>query len=121
VFVVAQEAVIGIMPREDFKQYTIAIAKGEQKPKEGEPKIWFDSTESMAQILSTKNRELLRIIRDENPQSLIELAGSSGRHKGNLSRTLRTMQECGIVSLEKQGRSLKPSVIIDRFLASFGL
>lgn len=117
----AQEAVIRIMPREEFEKYTIAIARGERKSEKGEPKIWFESTESMAQILSTKNRELLRIIRDNKPQSIIELAESSGREKSNLSRTLKTMQMYGIVSLEKQGRNKIPSVLVDKFLAFFGL
>ena len=53
---------IGIMPYEDFKKRTIAISKGEYKRKRGEPKVWFQSLESMCQVLSTKNRKLLKII-----------------------------------------------------------
>lgn len=34
---------IGIMSREEFKQRTIAIAKGEYKPEPDEPKIWVES------------------------------------------------------------------------------
>ncbi|MBN2284561.1 MAG: MarR family transcriptional regulator [Deltaproteobacteria bacterium] len=117
----AERVVIGIMPRADFKKYTLEIARGERKPKRGEPKIWFDSTESMAQILSTKNRELLRIIRNEKPESIIKLAASSGRQKSNLTRTLKTMQEYGIVSLERHGKTIKPKVLVDEFIASFGL
>ena len=43
---------VGIMPKEQYKQRTIEIAKGLYKPKKGEPKIWFESVKSMAQILS---------------------------------------------------------------------
>ena len=36
---------VGIISKEDYIKRTIAIAKGEHKPKRGEPKIWFDSLE----------------------------------------------------------------------------
>jgi len=42
------------------------VDKGEIKPGKDQPKIWFDSLESMAQVLSTKNRELLKTIKDKN-------------------------------------------------------
>ncbi len=50
---------VGIMPLEAFKKRTIAIAKGEYKPKADEPKIWFPSMKSLAHILSEDNQELL--------------------------------------------------------------
>jgi predicted transcriptional regulator len=112
---------IGIKSIDDFKEYTMAIARGEHKPAHNEPKIWFDSIESMAQVLSTKNRELLRIIRDEKPQSLAELAKSTGRQRSNLSRTLRKMEQYGIVALTKEAKTIKPSVVVDNFEARFGV
>ena len=33
---------VGVMPREAFKARTIAIAKGELKPEETDPKVWRD-------------------------------------------------------------------------------
>ena len=50
------------MPLQEYKQRTIAIAKGEYKVKEDEPKVWFESIKSMAQILSNENQELLKVI-----------------------------------------------------------
>ena len=38
---------IGIMSREDYKHRTIAIARGEYKPRKNEPKVWFESMESL--------------------------------------------------------------------------
>lgn len=49
---------VGIMPKEQYKQRTIEIVKGLYKPKKGEPKIWFESVKSMAQILSNENYKL---------------------------------------------------------------
>ena len=59
---------IGIASYEDFKARTLAIARGELKPRGHDPKIWFESLESIAQILSAKNRELLHVIRNKEPK-----------------------------------------------------
>ena len=107
---------LGIMNRKDFRQYTIDIAKGKLKPAPNAPKVWFDSLESMAQVLSSSNRELLKLIKQHNPQSLAELAELSGRKKESLSRTLRTMNNYGIVKLEQgKRRATIPHVIADSF------
>jgi hypothetical protein len=53
---------VGIASMEKFKARTIAIARGEYKPSPDEPKIWFSSPESFAQVLSGKNQALLALI-----------------------------------------------------------
>ncbi len=58
---------LGIMRRDEFQLYTLAIAKGEIKPEADAPKVWFDSVESLAQILSTENRALLHTNTDKYP------------------------------------------------------
>ncbi len=107
---------VGIMPREEFKRRTIAIARGEFKPGKDEPKMWFESVQSFAQVLSDDNRLLLHIIEEQKPQSLSELAQLTGRKKSNLSRTLHTMANYGIVDLvQKRTRELVPRVKVTRF------
>jgi predicted transcriptional regulator len=56
--------VIGIMPQERMRARVLAIARGSYKPKPGEPKIWFNSMESLAEVLSDDNRALLHVIID---------------------------------------------------------
>jgi len=112
---------IGIISRENYKKRTIAIARGEYKLKKGEPKVWFESVQSMAQILSSENQELLRIIKEQEPASLKELELASGRKHSNLSRTLNTMSRYGIVDLVKQKRTVKPIVKATDFKVEFGL
>ena len=112
---------IGVISRADYKKRTIAIAIGEYKPKRGEPKIWFESVQSMAQVLSSENQELLKIINKHKPESLKELEEVSGRKRSNLSRTLKTMSRYGIVELVKQERKLKPLVKATDFMVEFGL
>jgi predicted transcriptional regulator len=107
---------VGIMSREEFKKRTIAIAKGEYKPKKDEPKMWFESIQSFAQVLSDDNRQLLRVIEERKPKSLTELVTITGRKKSNLSRTLHTMSDYGIVDLVKQhAREIMPQVKANHF------
>lgn len=81
----------------------------------GEPKVWFTWTESLARVLSKGNRELLRIIAEEAPGSLDELARISGRAKSNLSRTLKIMAGYGLIRLERGARGrLAAKVVHDR-------
>jgi predicted transcriptional regulator len=95
---------IGIASYAEMKARTLAIARGELKPKPADPKVWFPSTESLVRVLSEKNRLLLATIRDNQPQSLSDLVELTGRKKSNLSRTLKTMEQYGIVKLERKAR-----------------
>lgn len=113
---------IGIMPKREYVKRTIAIAKGQYKPQPNEPKIWFESMQSMAQVLSNENQELLRIIQNEQPESLTELESLSHRKKSNLSRTLKLLERYGVVRLEETtNKRKKPVVMATDFEVSFGL
>lgn len=117
---------VGIASLDQFKEYTMAIVRGEYKRKPDDPKVWFSSIESFAKVLSERNRELLRIIAETKPQSLNELAKRTGRAKSNLSRTLKTMERYGLVQFEKgKGHTLKPrtpytGVVLDLSLRAAG-
>lgn len=102
---------VGIASYEAMKARTLAIAKGELKPKAGDPKVWFTSPESFAKLLSNRNRALLGVIAETRPESLSDLASTTGRTAGNLSRTLRTMERYGLVQLHKGERgTVRPEV-----------
>lgn len=106
---------IGIASYEEVKARTLAIARGELKPKPGEPKVWFTSAAAVGKVLSAENRALLRTIAEESPGSLEELARLTGRHKSNLSRTLKRMAGYGFVRLKRGPRGqVAPSVAYDR-------
>ena len=112
---------VGIISPDEYKQRTIAIAKGEYQPSRHEPKIWFESLHSMAQILNNDNQKLLEIILEKKPGSLKELAEVSERKESNLSRTLKTMNRYGIVDLIKNKKAIKPVVKATDFKLEFGL
>ena len=95
---------VGIASYDEMKALTLAVAQGRKKLSPQEPRVWFPSTESFAKVLSAGNRELLRIIAEKAPGSLDELAQLSSRKKSNLSRTLKTMANYGLVRLERGAR-----------------
>jgi len=55
---------IGILPQEKIRERMLSIAKGEYRPGPSEPKIWFSSIKSLAEVLSDKNLALHDIILD---------------------------------------------------------
>ncbi|MFP5204218.1 MAG: helix-turn-helix domain-containing protein [Acidobacteriota bacterium] len=106
---------VGIASYEQMKALTMAVARGQRKLTARDPRIWFPSTESFAKVLSDSNRELLRLIAEQAPASIDELAALSGRKKSNLSRTLKTMIHYGLVQMEKGERGrLAPKVLYQR-------
>lgn len=107
--------IIGILPQAEIRARALAIASGKYKPRPGEPKIWFTSMRSVAEVLSDQNRALLKIIRETNPDSLAVLARLTGRQPGNLSRTLKTMSRYGLVELRREKSQVKPIVKAQEF------
>ena len=106
---------VGIASYEEMKALTWAVARGQRKLSPQEPRVWFPSTESFAKILSAGNRDLLRILVEDAPGSLEELAQLTGRKKSNLSRTLKTMSNYGLVRLERGTRGrIAAKVLHDR-------
>lgn len=99
---------IGIMSQKQIRERALAIARGDYKPKPGEPKIWFTSIRSLSEVLSDENRALLHVITEKKPKTIAELAEATGRRPNNLSRTLKTMANYGIVDLKKESNRVRP-------------
>jgi predicted transcriptional regulator len=108
----------------EFKDFTLAVARGEKKVDPSMPKIWcvpvenakrapravqFRSLEAGAKLLSAKNLKLLRLIQERRPESVAALAAMTGRADENVLRTLNKFVDAGIVELRKgDGRALRP-------------
>lgn len=105
---------VGIASYEQQKARLMAIARGEHKPGRDDPKIWFSSMESLAQVLSSKNQLLLEIIAVSKPASIGDLEQLTGRRSSNLSRSLKTLQHYGLVSLSKEGKVVVPRTVYER-------
>lgn len=100
--------VIGIMPQEQIRERILAIACGRHTPTSSEPRVWFTSMKSLAQILSDDNRALLRFITATQPHSIAALAESTGRKPSNLSRALKSLSNYGIVELRRERNQVRP-------------
>lgn len=100
--------IIGIMPQAKIRERALAIAAGKLRPKPGDPKVWFPSMKSAAEVLSDDNRELLRVLSTLEPDSITALAAATGRERSNVSRTLKTMANYGIVEMQRGRRRVKP-------------
>jgi len=70
---------------------------------------------TMAAVLSEDNQALLRMIRDQRPKSLTELAELTGRQVPNLSRSLRMMEGYGLVKLKRDGHGVEPVALATSF------
>ena len=99
---------IGILSQEKIRERVLSIARGSYKPKPNEPKVWFTSMKSLAEVLSDENRALLHVIMETQPESISALAEVTGRKPSNLSRTLKTMSNYGIVELGRERNQVRP-------------
>ncbi|WP_458072078.1 HVO_A0114 family putative DNA-binding protein [Rhodanobacter sp. BL-MT-08] len=111
-----KKMVIGIASQHAIRARALAIARGEHHPRASEPKIWFTSMRSLAEVLSDDNRALLRVIREQKPESLSQLAEFTGRAPSNLSRTLKTMERYGLVEMQRELRMVRPVVTASEFV-----
>ena len=99
-----------------------AVARGERPAPADAAQPSFEFAEVLLRLLTPENRKLLRIIRDEQPQSVAELARLSDRAEPNLLRTLGKLEAFGLIEMQSQGRRRIPvsrasrlSVEIDLF------
>ncbi len=112
---------IGIMPQNEIRARTLAIARGDYKPRPDEPKIWFTSIRSLAEVLSDDNQFLLQTIMEKKPNSIRELSEMTGRQSSNLSRTLKTLSAYGFIKLEKINKTVCPIAKAIQFNVIFGI
>jgi len=111
----SKKITIGIMPQDKIRERMLAIARGEYKPKASDPKVWFTSMKSLAEVLSDENRALLHVIEQTQPDSISVLAELTGRKQSNLSRTLKTMSSYGLVEMHKDKRQVRPVAMATEF------
>jgi predicted transcriptional regulator len=99
---------------EGFKNDLLAAAEGGHAPANAGGLV-VESAEALMRLLTPENRELLRIIRDEKPQSVAALARLTRRAEPNLARTLRKLEAAGLVAFRQEGRRRAPVSLARRF------
>lgn len=71
--------------------------------------------------IAGENRMLLQTILEKHPASIKELGEMTGRKSSRLSRTLKTMERYGIVSLTRERNQIRPIVNATEFQIEFDL
>lgn len=102
---------VRIGSHDEAKLRLLAAARGEQPLSHDEPRIWFESVDTLLRVFTPENRQLVAVLHEEQPRSVSELAERLGRDQGNVSRALSFLEECGIVALERMGREKRPRAI----------
>jgi len=70
----------------------------------------------IASGLSKENQQLLKVIAEQEPRSVTELAALTGRAVSNVSRTLKTLGKYNLVEMQSTKTMLSPKVIHQAFL-----
>ena len=101
----------------NLKQSRCVIGiKGQMPDPDFPVDIWFDSLKSVANVLSKENQQLLKVIAEQQPKSVTELAMLTGRAVSNVSRTLKTLGKFNLVEMQSKKNMLRPTVTHQEFL-----
>ena len=79
-----------------------ALAKG------GMTGVHVMSREAAREVITPKRHELLRTLRDEDVESVRDLARRVDRDAGQVSRDLTVLAEQGLVFFEEEGAAKRP-------------
>ena len=82
--------------------------------------IWFDSLKSLANVLSKENQQLLKVIAEQQPQSMTEIASISGRALSNVCRTLNTMAKHNLVKIVPNEGAMRVEVLSQKWIVLHG-
>ena len=110
---------VGIAALPEQRARSLAIAAGTRTRGEDEPNVWFPSVAAMARVLSDENMALLKVVRDQQPDSMDTLAKVVGKQAPNVSRSLHTMADYGLVKFIKNGRTVMPRATFEHLSVQF--
>lgn len=110
---------VGIATVAEQRARSLAIAAGTRKRLGIEPNVWFPSVAAMARVLSDENMALLKAVREQRPDSMDTLAKTVGKQAPNVSRSLHTMAEYGLVKFVKNGRTVTPQATFEHLSVDF--
>lgn len=92
----------------DLEAEMRAVARGEKEAPKNAARPSVESADVLLRLLTPENRILLKIIRDDHPQSVADLARLAGRAEPNLLRTLAKLEAVGLIEMRTVGRRRVP-------------
>ena len=107
----ANYRIIGIKSAEQSLAEAGAIMKAVMKGESVQPAIPeynFTSFEAFRKALPVQRFNLLKVIREKQPDSLQDLASITGRDLKNISEDVKVLVEMGLVELTRHNRSKQP-------------
>jgi predicted transcriptional regulator len=112
---------IGIKPLKEslheFASVWDKLQRGEKVEKKAG--IYFESIDAMRKVLTNKRLAILKVIKEEEPNSVYSLAKLLGRDLKNVNQDLKMLVDIGLVTVEpvKDGKKrIVPHVGYDKIL-----
>ena len=99
---------------DDFVITAQAIKRGENVRKSRG--IYFTSMEAFRKVLTVQRMNLLRLIREEKPASLHQLARLSRRNIKNVSDDVKYLAQVGLIEVKESGKKISALVNYDKIL-----
>lgn len=89
----------------DLREELRSVARGEREV----PPL--PAAAMLSTLSSPGSLELLRIINQERPASVSQLAARTGRAQPNVSRSLQLLVRHGLIRLEREGKEVRPVAV----------
>jgi predicted transcriptional regulator len=89
----------------DLREEMRSVARGDSKA----PPL--PAATMLSTLSSPGNLELLRIINQEQPASVSQLAARTGRAQSNVSRSLQLLARHGLIRLDREGKEVRPVAV----------
>lgn len=103
-----------VQPLRELIEDMRSVARGEKPAPKDAALPSIESTEALVRLLTPENRNLMKTIREEKPQSVAELAKLTHRAESNLLRTLSKFVALGLMELKTVGKRKVPMLIVER-------
>ena len=97
-----------IMSHRELREQMRTVARGQKAPPADAAQPTFESADVLLRLLTPENRELLKVIRDERPQSVADLARLTRRASPNPLRTLAKLEAIGLIEMQTAGKRKIP-------------
>ena len=105
---------IKVQSYESFKEALLKAARGEGDRRDLRSTLTVETVTAFVRLLTPENRELLRIMRDEHPESVAALSRRTNRAEPNLLKTLAKLEALGLIEMRDDGRRRVPVPLIEK-------
>lgn len=105
---------VGIATTQELEMREFLIENGDYIPGPDEPEVWFPSLAVFARTMAGQNLAILNYIKEEQPESLVRLAETTGRNISTVTEILRNLEKFGLVKFHLEApRRIRPEVTYD--------